>query len=70
MLSALKAIVTSITSLINFVINTIKSLVMLIGKLPEFINYVTAGSVALPVFILTFFTVGVSVAVLKFVINR
>lgn len=60
----------TIISLINFVINTISSLIALISKIPAYMMYITESLNVLPSFILPFATAYISLLVIQYICNR
>lgn len=70
MIGVLNSILDIITSLISFVINTITSLIVLIGHIPTFVSFATSSAAFLPTMVLPFVLASVSIYVVLFILGR
>ena len=70
MISLLKSIVDIISSLFAFIVNTIKSLLVLLTHLPTYTDFLVSSISYLPSVVLPFALASVSIYVILFIINR
>lgn len=70
MLGLLRSIVDTIVVLVQFVINTISSLVSLIIHIPEYVLLITQSINLLPSFVIPFALTFVSIVVVQYILNR
>ena len=70
MIGVLNSILDLITSLIAFVINTITSLIVLIGHIPTFVTFATSSAAYLPTMVLPFVLASISIYVVLFILGR
>lgn len=70
MIELLNSIITLALSLVQFVINTIFSLIRIIQALFQFVTYSTVAVSYVPIELFAFVSIGISVLVLMFIIGR
>ena len=70
MINIFNSILDIITSLIGFVINTITSLIVLIGHIPTFVSFATSSAAFLPTMVLPFVLASISIYVVLFILGR
>lgn len=70
MLGILKAILETITMLVDFIINVIIGLINFIGMIPTYFTFVISLIDVVPAFATIFFTAGITLTIILFVINR
>lgn len=70
MISLFQSIVDVITSVLNFVINMFKSLLVLLSHLPTYTDFLVSSMSYLPSVVLPFALASVSVYVILFILNR
>lgn len=70
MLGLLKAILETITMLINFLINIIVGLIQFITMIPTYFQFVIGLADIVPPFASVFFTAGITLTIMLFLINR
>ena len=70
MLGILKSILETITMLVNFLINTIVGLVNFIMMIPTYFTFTIGLADSVPAFASVFFTAGITLTIILFVINR
>lgn len=70
MLKLLESFLSSIGLLLTFLWNTLQSLLMFIGMIPEYITYITSLTAVVPSFATAFFVAGISLTVLLFMIGK
>lgn len=70
MISLLKSILDTITTLITFLFNMITSLIALITQIPKFVTLIINSINVLPPFILPFATAFITISVVQYILNR
>lgn len=70
MLKLLESLLSSIGLLLTFLWNTLQSLIMFIGMIPEYITYITSLIAVIPSFATAFFIAGISLTVILFMVGR
>lgn len=70
MLGLLKAILETITMLVNFLINIIVGLIQFITMIPTYFTFVISMVDVVPPFATVFFTAGITLTIMLFLINR
>lgn len=70
MLKLLATIVETISTLIQFLINTITSLITIIANIPTFVDYLVSSFAFLPDMVLPFCVASLSLLVVLFMIGR
>lgn len=70
MLGLLKAILETITMLVNFLINIIVGLIQFITMIPTYFQFVIGLGDIVPPFATVFFTAGITLTIMLFLINR
>lgn len=70
MLDALSTLVSTVTSLVTFVINAIGSFLNLLVKLPSYLLFITNSVALMPMILIPFVTAAVSIYVVLFMIGR
>lgn len=70
MISLLQAIVDVVTSLVNFVINTITSLMALLIHIPTYTSFLIGSLSVLPTLVYPFAVASISIYVIFLVLNR
>lgn len=70
MLDALTAIISAIQSVIQFLINTVNSLVSFFASIPTYVAFLTSSINLIPSVIVPFAIAGVSVYVVLLLIDR
>lgn len=57
-------IIDAIATFFEFIINTFKSLIWVIGSIPQFVGTLTSVGAYIPTFLAAFFAISISVTVL------
>lgn len=70
MIELASSLITLALSLVQFVINSIFSLVRMIQALFQFVSYSTVAIAYVPIELFAFVSIGISVLVLMFIIGR
>ena len=70
MLSLLSSFINTVISLVNFVVNSIQSIIDLITKFPTYISYITSGIGFTPTLIQPFLLASLSIYIIFFIIDR
>lgn len=70
MIQLLESIVNIITTFTEFIINTIQSLVALIGQIPTYVSFLTSIILYLPPFVYPFVIACLSIIVVQYILNR
>ncbi len=70
MIELLRSIVDTIGALINFIINTILGLITFITMIPSYVSYIASLITVVPPFATIFFTAGITLTIILFLINR
>lgn len=70
MIDLVTSLVTVALSLVQFVINSIFSLIRMVQALLQFVSYSTVAVSYVPVELFAFVTIGISVLVMLFIIGR
>lgn len=70
MIQLLESIVNIITTLVEFIINTIQSLIALISQIPTYVSFLTSIILYLPPFVYPFVVACLSIIVVQYILNR
>lgn len=71
MLDMLMSLLSTVSALVKFVIDSVSSLILFIGKIPTFTAYlVTLIGYVIPTAILPFITVSISIYLVLFLLGR
>ena len=70
MLGILQDIWETVTILIEFVINSIQSLIQLILNIPKYLVFITQSISVLPSFLIPFALAFVSIIIVQYILNR
>lgn len=70
MIKLLQSIVDSISSILGFVINMFKSLLVLFSHIPTYFDYLVSTIGYIPSVVLPFAIASISIYVVLFIINR
>lgn len=70
MLNILQSIITTITALVNYVAGVLGGILVLISHIPTYISFLSTGIGFLPMIIVPFATVYISLYAVKFILGR
>ena len=70
MLELLRSIIETVSMLITYLFNIIKGLVQFIIMIPTYVSWIAGLRAVVPPFATVFFTAGITITVILFLINR
>lgn len=70
MLDILNTVLTTITSMVGFLVHTIETLLSFILHIPQFVLFITDVIAFIPTIFIPFAVASVSIWVMRFLINR
>lgn len=70
MLNLLQSFIDILTTLVNFVINTITSFLILLTNLPSYTSFIINSINVLPNILIPFATISISLYVILFILGR
>ena len=70
MLELVNSILQFIISIRKFITSTVKSLMVMIASIPQYVNFLSTAISTAPPFLLPFFAISISLSVMIFILNK